>query len=154
MRRVEGRLGELGLTLPSVAVTLGSYVPAVRSGALVFTSGQLPVLGTELLAHGKVGADVTAEVAIACARRCALNALAAASTVCDLDDVVRVVRLTGYVASDAAFTSQPGVVNGASDLLVDVFGDAGKHAREALGVAALPLDAPVEISIVLELAVR
>ncbi len=154
MRRVEERLGELGLTLPSVAVTLGSYVPAVRSGALVFTSGQLPVLDTELLAHGKVGADVTAEVASACTRRCALNALAAASTVCDLDDVVRVVRLTGYVASDPAFTSQPGVVNGASDLLVDVFGDAGKHAREALGVAALPLDAPVEISIVLELAVR
>lgn len=146
------RLAELGLELPSVAVALGSYVPAVRSGSLVFTSGQLPIQEGELLARGKVGAAVSDEVAAACARRCALNALAAASSVCSLDDVVRVVRVTGYVASDPTFTAQPAVINGASDLLVDIFGESGRHSREAVGVAALPLDAPVEVSIVLEVA--
>ncbi|PKQ37621.1 MAG: LysR family transcriptional regulator [Actinobacteria bacterium HGW-Actinobacteria-1] len=146
------RLAELGLELPSVAVALGSYVPAVRSGSLVFTSGQLPMQEGELLARGKVGAAVSDEIAVACARRCALNALSAASSVCSLDDIVRVVRVTGYVASDPTFTAQPAVVNGASDLLVDIFGDRGRHSREAVGVAALPLDAPVEVSIVLEVA--
>ncbi len=154
MASVASRLAELGLELPSVTAALGSYVPAVRTGTLVFTSGQLPIQDGELLAQGKVGAAVSAEVAMACARRCALNALAAASTVCGLDEVVRVVRVTGYVASDPGFTAQPSVINGASDLLVDVFGDAGRHSREAVGVASLPLDAPVEVSVVLEIAAR
>ncbi|PKQ19510.1 MAG: LysR family transcriptional regulator [Actinobacteria bacterium HGW-Actinobacteria-6] len=150
MGAVTDRLAELGLELPSLAVALGSYVPAVRSGIHVFTSGQLPMQGGELLAHGKVGAEVSEETANVCARRCALNALAAAASVCNLDEVVRIVRVTGYVASTSGFVAQPAVVNGASDVLVAVFGDAGRHAREAVGVAALPLDAPVEVSLVLE----
>ncbi len=147
---VSATLAELGIELPPVASALGSYVPAVRAGSLVYTSGQLPMQDGELLARGKVGADVSQETAEACARRCALNALAAATTVCDLDDVVRVVRVTGYVASDPSFSAQPAVVNGASDLLAAVFGDAGRHSREAVGVAVLPLDAPVEVSVIFE----
>ncbi len=152
MSGLKERLLELGLVLPDVAAALGSYVPAVRTSALVFTSGQLPLREGELLARGKVGDEVSGDVARECAQRCALNALAAAATVCDLDTVCRVVRVTGYVASAPSFTGQPAVVNGASDLLVELFGEAGLHAREAVGVAALPLDAPVEISLVLELA--
>lgn len=147
---VSAILAELGIELPPVASALGSYVPAVRAGSLVYTSGQLPMQDGEVLARGKVGADVSQETAEACARRCALNALAAATTVCDLDDVVRIVRVTGYVASDPSFSAQPAVVNGASDLLAAVFGDAGRHSREAVGVAVLPLDAPVEVSVIFE----
>lgn len=146
---VERLLAE-GLELPVPAAALGAYVPAVRTGNLVFTSGQLPVRAGELLERGRVGDDVSADAAVSCARQCALNALAAASTVCDLDDVVRVVRLTGYVASAVDFSGQPGVIDGASGVLVLAFGEAGRHAREAIGVAALPLGAPVEVSVVLE----
>lgn len=146
------RLAAEGHLLPAPPVAIGSYVPAVRSGRLVFTSGQLPVRDGELLATGPVGSEVDLETARACAERCALNALAAASSVCDLAEVVRVVRLTGYVASAAGFTAQPSVVDSASAIMLLAFGDAGRHAREAVGVAALPLGAPVEISLVLELA--
>jgi enamine deaminase RidA (YjgF/YER057c/UK114 family) len=147
---VRDRLAEAGHDLPEAAVALGAYVPAVRAGSLVFTSGQLPMRAGTLLATGIVGAEIDLNLARACAERCALNALAAAETVCDLDTVTRVVKVTGYVASAAGFTAQPGVVDGASGLLAIAFGDAGRHAREAVGVAALPLGAPVEVSIVLE----
>jgi len=127
------------------------YVPATRSGPFVFTSGQLPFVDGELLATGLVGRDVDEDEAAACARACALNALAAAGAVCDLDDVSAAVKLVGYVASAEEFSGQPGVVNGASEVLVAAFGDSGRHAREAVGVARLPANAPVEVSLVLEL---
>jgi enamine deaminase RidA (YjgF/YER057c/UK114 family) len=145
---VEQRLAELGLSVPDVAPPVAAYVPAVRDGDLVWTSGQLPMVGGSLAATGKVGADVTPEQAKDLARTCALNALAAVrSVVGDLDLVERVVKVVGFVASDPGFTGQPGVVNGASELLGQVFGDAGVHARSAVGVAVLPLDAPVEVEI-------
>ena len=144
------RLAELGLELPAVVPPVGSYVPAVRAGTLVFTSGQLPVAGGELGAVGKVGAQVSPERAKELARTCALNALAAVDALVGLDTVVRVVKVTGFVASTADFTAQPAVVNGASELLTEVFGEAGRHARSAVGVAALPLDAPVEVEVVVE----
>lgn len=148
---VEQRLADLGLTLPEVAAPLASYVPAVRSGSHVFTAGQLPLVGGELVARGKVGGEVSAEEAQACARQCALNALAAVrSVVGSLDDVVRVVKATVFVASTPDFTGQPVVANGASELLGDVFGDAGVHARSAVGVPVLPIDAPVEVELVVE----
>jgi enamine deaminase RidA (YjgF/YER057c/UK114 family) len=150
MSSVSDRLAEAGHDLPQAGAALGAYVPAVRTGSLVFTSGQLPVRGGELLAAGVVGAEVSLDLARICAQRCALNALAAAGTVCDLDAVTRVVKVTGYVASAAGFTAQPSVVDGASELLALAFGDRGRHAREAVGVAALPLGAPVEVAIVLE----
>ena len=150
MAPVRSRLEAAGLTLPEAPAPAGAYVPAVRAGNLVFTAGQLPLRGGALISSGKVGEAVDEETAFACARTCALNALAAAATVCDLDDVVRVVKVTGYVASTPGFTAQPAVVNGASDVFAAAFGDAGAHAREAVGVAVLPLDAPVEVSIVLE----
>ena len=149
---VAGRLAAAGLELPAGPAALGDYVPAVRSGSLVFTSGQLPMKAGALLATGAVGAATDAGTARTCAGQCALNALAAASTVCDLDDVVRVVKVTGYVASAPGFTAQPGVVDGASAVMGAAFGDAGRHARAAVGVASLPLGAPVEVEIVLELA--
>jgi enamine deaminase RidA (YjgF/YER057c/UK114 family) len=150
---VEARLAELGAVLPEVAAPLASYVPAVRSGRYVYTSGQLPLVGGKLPVTGKVGADVTAEQAAELARTCVLNALAAVrSVVPDLDAVVRVVKVVGYVASAPDFTGQPGVVNGASDLLGEVLGDKGVHARSAVGVAVLPLDAPVEVEIQVEVA--
>jgi enamine deaminase RidA (YjgF/YER057c/UK114 family) len=149
--RVGDRLAELGLTLPEVAAPVAAYVPAVRSGNHVWTSGQLPLVDGKLVATGKVGAEVDPEAAKDLARVCALNALAAvASVIGDLDGVRRVVKVVGFVASDASFTGQPGVVNGASELLGDVFGDVGRHARSAVGVAALPLDAPVEVEVVVE----
>ncbi|MEV4094541.1 RidA family protein [Streptosporangium saharense] len=149
----EEKLGELGLTLPEVVAPLAAYVPAVRTGNHVYTSGQLPVADGKLLATGKVGAEVSPEGAYQLARTCALNALAAvASVVGDLSNVVRVVKVVGFVASDPAFSGQPKVVNGASELLAEVFGDAGKHARSAVGVAVLPLDAPVEVELVVEVA--
>lgn len=147
---VAGRLASAGFELPEPAAAVGSYVPAVRAGDLVFTSGQLPVRGGELLAAGVVPSEVESEYATTCAAQCALNALAAASTVCDLDTVVRVVKLVGYVASAPGFGGQPGVINGASEVVRAAFGEAGTHAREAVGVAALPLGAPVEVSLVLE----
>ena len=148
---VEQRLAELGLALPEVAAPLASYVPAVRSGSHVFTAGQLPLVDGELLTRGKVGGEVSAEEAQECARRCALNALAAVASVTgSLDDVVRVVKVTVFVASTPDFTGQPVVANGASELLGDVFGDAGRHARSAVGVPVLPIDAPVEVELVVE----
>jgi len=148
---VEQRLVDLGLVVPDVAPPLAAYVPAVRDGDLVWTSGQLPMVGGTLAASGKVGQGeglVTPEQASELARTCALNALAAVkSVVGDLDEVVRVVKVVGFVASDPAFTGQPGVVNGASNLLGQVFGEAGVHARSAVGVAVLPLDAPVEVEV-------
>ena len=153
MSRVAARLAELGLELPAVAPPAGAYVPAVVSGNLVFTAGQLPVQGGALPATGKVGAEVAPEDAAGFARVCALNALAAAeSAIGSLDRVTRGVKVVGSVASAPDFTGQPGVMNGASELLGEVFGEAGRHARSAVGVAVLPLDAPVEVELVLEFA--
>ena len=146
------RLTELGLTLPAVVPPVAAYVPAVRTGNLVWTSGQLPMVEGKLPAIGKVGAQVTAEQAKELARTCALNALAAIDALVGLDAVVRVVKVVGFVASMPDFTGQPGVVNGASELLGEVFGDGGQHARSAVGVAVLPLDAPVEVEVVVEVA--
>jgi enamine deaminase RidA (YjgF/YER057c/UK114 family) len=148
---VEDRLAALGRTLPAVAAPVAAYVPAVRSGPYVFTSGQLPMVDGSLAATGKVGAEVTAEAAKALAATCALNALAAIKALIgDLDQVRRVVKVVGFVASVADFTGQPGVVNGASELLGEVFGEKGVHARSAVGVAVLPLDAPVEVELIVE----
>jgi enamine deaminase RidA (YjgF/YER057c/UK114 family) len=147
---VRARLAALGLELPQVVPPVAAYVPAVRSGDLVFTSGQLPMVEGALPAVGKVGALVAPEQAKELARTCALNALAAIEALVGLDSVVRIVKVVGFVASTPEFTGQPGVVNGASELLGDVFGDAGQHARSAVGVAALPLDAPVEVELVVE----
>jgi enamine deaminase RidA (YjgF/YER057c/UK114 family) len=144
------RLAELGLELPKTAAPLGSYVPAVRSGTYVYVSGQLPLVGGELAAAGKVGAEVSVEQGRELAARCALNALAAIDALVGLDAVVRVVKVTGFVASAPGFTGQPGVVNGASDLLAQVFGEAGRHARSAVGVTELPLGAPVEVEVIVE----
>jgi len=146
------RLKELGLELPPVAVPVAAYVPALRSGNLVFTSGQLPTVGGQLEATGLVGTAVSPEDAKALARTCALNALAAVDSVVGLDSVVRVVKVVGFVASAPDFTGQPGVINGASELLGEVFGEAGRHARSAVGVAVLPLGAPVEVEIVVEVS--
>ena len=149
----EERLAELGLTLPGVAKPVAAYVPAVRSGAYVYTSGQLPMVDGKLAATGKVGAEVDADRAKELAATCALNALAAVKAeLGDLAQVRRVVKVVGFVASAPDFTGQPGVVNGASELLGKVFGDAGVHARSAVGVAVLPLDAPVEVEIIVEVA--
>ena len=149
---VTERLAELGIELPAVVPPVAAYVPAVRHGDLVHTSGQLPMVDGALALTGKVGesaGSVTPQQAKDAARTCALNALAAvAAEVGGLENVVRVVKVTGFVASEPSFTGQPGVVNGASELLGEVFGDAGRHARSAVGVAALPLDAPVEVEIV------
>ena len=144
------RLKELGVELPEVAKPLASYVPAVRSGNLVFTSGQLPTQTGKLAETGKVGADVTPQQGKALARICVLNALAAVDSLVGIDAVARVVKVVGFVASAPGFNGQPGVVNGASDLLTEVFGDRGSHARSAVGVSELPLDAPVEVELVVE----
>ena len=146
------RLRELGIVLPTVVPPVAAYVPAVRSGAFVYTSGQLPMVDGALPATGKVGAEVSAEKAQELARVCALNALAAVDALVGLDAVVQVVKVVGFVASEPGFTGQPAVVNGASLLLGEVFGDAGRHARSAVGVAALPLDAPVEIELIVALS--
>jgi enamine deaminase RidA (YjgF/YER057c/UK114 family) len=145
------RLAQLGIRLPPVAAPVASYVPAVRSGQLVFTSGQLPFVDGGLRRTGKVGGSVDPEDAAADAKLCALNALAAVDDLVGLDQVARVVRVVGYVASAEGFSGQPRVVNGASELLGKVFGDAGRHARSAVGVAELPLGAPVEIELTVEL---
>jgi enamine deaminase RidA (YjgF/YER057c/UK114 family) len=146
------RLDELGLTLPSVVPPVAAYVPAVRTGDLVWTSGQLPMVDGSLPAIGKVGGQVSPDLAKELARTCALNALAAIDALVGIDSVVRVVKVVGFVASAPDFTGQPGVINGASELLGDVFGDAGRHARSAVGVAVLPLDAPVEVEVVVEVS--
>jgi enamine deaminase RidA (YjgF/YER057c/UK114 family) len=147
----ETRLAELGLSLPAVATPVAVYVPAVRTGDHVYTSGQLPMVDGSLAATGKVGAEIDAEQAKELARTCALNALAAVKAeIGDLANVRRVVKVVGFVASAPDFTGQPGVVNGASELLGEVFGDRGVHARSAVGVAVLPLDAPVEVELVVE----
>nr|WP_221473145.1 RidA family protein [Planomonospora venezuelensis] len=144
-------MAELGLTLPEVVAPLAAYVPAVRSGDHVYTSGQIPMVDGKLAATGKVGAEVSAEEARELARTCALNALAAvASAAGGLSNVVRIVKVVGYVASAPDFTGHPQVVNGASELLGEVFGEAGRHARSAVGVAVLPLDAPVEVELIAE----
>ena len=149
MSRITDRILELGFELPQVVPPVASYVPAVRSGDLIFTSGQLPMVAGQLLATGKVGAEVDADEAKLLAQRCALNAISALTTVIDdLDDVEQVVKVVGFVASVPDFTGQPGVINGASELLQAVFGDAGKHARSAVGVPVLPLDSPVEVEII------
>jgi enamine deaminase RidA (YjgF/YER057c/UK114 family) len=151
MGAVEDRLAELGLSVPDVAAPVASYVPAVRSGSQIFTSGQLPMRSGQLIATGKVGAEVSPEEAAACAQQCALNAIAAVkSQLGDLDLVKRVVKVVCFVASTPDFTGQPQVANGASELLGTAFGDAGVHARSAVGVAVLPLDAPVEVEILVE----
>lgn len=148
---VESKIAELGLALPPVATPAGAYVPAIVSGNLVFTAGQIPLVDGQLMATGKVGAEISAEFATEIAQRCALNALAAIKSVIgDLDRVKRVVKVVGFVASTPDFTGQPGVLNGASEFLGAVFGDAGKHARSAVGVAVLPLDAPVEVELIVE----
>ncbi len=151
MPGIDARLAELGLELPGVAKPVAAYLPAVVSGGLVFTAGQLPFVDGKLPATGKVGAAVSADEAQALARVCVLNGLAAASSVIgSLDRITRVVKVVGFVASDPSFTGQPGVVDGASVLLGDIFDEAGGHARSAVGVAVLPLDAPIEIEFVFE----
>ncbi|WP_427015576.1 RidA family protein [Pseudarthrobacter sp. P1] len=152
---IEARLAELGLTLPAVAAPVATYVPAVISGNHVYTSGQLPFIDGKLTVSGKVSDNgatgVTAEEAKALAATCAINALAAVKSVLgDLDRVTRIVKVVGFVSSDPSFTGQPGVINGASELLGQVFGDAGVHSRSAVGVAVLPLDSPVEVELIAE----
>jgi enamine deaminase RidA (YjgF/YER057c/UK114 family) len=146
------QLAQLGLSLPAVVPPVAAYVPAVQTGAYVYTSGQLPMTDGELGQVGKVGAQVTPEQGKDLARVCALNALAAIDALVGIDSVVRVVKVVGFVASAPDFTGQPGVINGASELLGEVFGEAGRHARSAVGVAVLPLDAPVEVELVVEVA--
>ena len=146
----QSRLAELAIRLPPVSAPVAAYVPAVRSGSLVFTSGQLPFVDGGLRRTGKVGGSVDAEDAAADAKVCALNALAAIDELVGLDSIVRVVRVVGYVASVEGFTGQPRVVNGASELLGRIFGEAGQHARSAVGVAELPLGAPVEVELTVE----
>ncbi|MDQ2882514.1 MAG: RidA family protein [Actinomycetota bacterium] len=147
-----GRLIELGLVLPPVAAPAGGYLPAVRSRSLVFTAGQLPLVDGVLAATGKLGAEIDPARGYELARTCALNALAAVDGLVGLDAVVRVVKVTGFVASAPGFTAQPAVLNGASELLGEVFGEAGAHARSAVGVAELPLGAPVEVELVVEVS--
>ena len=148
------RLAALGLTLPPVAAPQAAYVPAVRAGDYVYVSGQLPIVDGKLQAVGKVGDVVSAEEAALLARLCALNGLAAAASVVagGLDAITRIVKVTGFVASVPSFTGQPVVINGASEFLIEVFGEAGRHARSAVGLAVLPLDSPVEVELIAEVA--
>ena len=149
---IKEKISSLGLSLPTAAAPVAAYVPAVKSGNLVFTAGQLPVVDGKLLKEGKVGSDVTAEEAKEIAQICALNALAAISLVADLDQIERVVRVGGFVNCAPGFTAIPGVINGASEFLIKIFGDVnGKHARTAVGVAELPLNAPVEVEVIVQL---
>lgn len=153
MSRIDDRVAELGLTIPTASKPVAAYIPAVITGNLVFTSGQLPMVDGELPAKGKVGAEVDAETAKQLARQCVLNGLAAArSAIGSLDRITRVVKVVGFVASAPDFTGQPGVINGASELLGEIFGESGQHARSAVGVAVLPLDAPVEVEFLFEFA--
>lgn len=144
------RLAELGIELPSVATPVAAYVPAVRSGSQVFTSGQLPFVEGKLAVTGKVGGEVSPEEAKRHARTCVLNALAAVDALVTIDSIVRVVKVVGFVASAEGFTGQPAVINGASEVLGEIFGEAGAHARSAVGVAELPLGSPVEVELIVE----
>jgi enamine deaminase RidA (YjgF/YER057c/UK114 family) len=146
------RLGQLGVALPQVVAPLASYVPAVRTGNLVYTAGQLPMEAGKLARTGKVGAEISPEEGKALARVCALNALAAVDALVGIDAVSQVVKVVGFVASAPGFNGQPSVVNGASDLLAEVFGAKGAHARSAVGVSELPLDAPVEVELIVEVS--
>jgi enamine deaminase RidA (YjgF/YER057c/UK114 family) len=151
MSTPEERLAELGLTVPEVPTPVAVYIPALRSGHHVFTSGQLPMREGKLIATGKVGGEVSQEEAVECARQCALNAIAAVKAeVGELSDVKRIVKVVAFVASTPDFTAQPQVANGVSELLGEVFGEAGRHARSAVGVPVLPLDAPVEVELIVE----
>jgi enamine deaminase RidA (YjgF/YER057c/UK114 family) len=150
---VEQKIVELGLLLPTTSKPLAAYIPAIQTGNLVMTSGQLPMVDGALARSGKVGAEVSAEEAKELAKVCALNALAAIKMVIgDLDRITRVVKVVGFVASEPSFTGQPGVINGASEFLGEVLGDRGVHARSAVGVAVLPLDAPVEVELIVEVS--
>lgn len=146
------RLAALGVDLPDVVAPLAAYVPAVRTGNLVYTAGQLPIVDGELVRTGKVGDDVSAEDAQALARTCGLNGLAAVHALVGIDAIVRVVKVVGFVASAPGFTGQPGVINGASELFGEIFGEAGAHARSAVGVSELPRNAPVEVELIVEVA--
>jgi len=152
MPTVEDRLAAMGLTVHEIVPPVAAYVPAVVTGRYVYTSGQLPIVDGALVETGKVGAEVSPERAQELAALCALNAIAAVKSVALLESVTRVVKVTGFVASAPGFTGQPGVVNGASNLLLEAFGDVGAHARSAVGVAELPLNAPVEVEMIVELA--
>lgn len=150
---VSERLAELGIVIPEVVPPVAAYVPAVVTGRYVYTSGQLPMKDGAMIATGLVGAAVDPDTARECARACAINAIAAVQSVIgNLDRVTRVVKVVGFVASAPGFTGQPAVINGASETLLEIFGDAGRHARSAVGVAALPLDAPVEVEVIVEVA--
>ena len=149
---VRAKLAELGLTLPIAALPIAAYVPAVRTGNIVFTAGQLPLVDGAMAQTGKTGGDVTVERAKELAQICALNALAAVELVADINKIVKVVRVVGYVNGVAGFVNHPAVVNGASELFVHIWGDAGKHARSAIGVAELPLNSPVEIELTVEIS--
>ena len=151
MSDVRSKLAELGLTLPIAAKPVAAYVPAIRTGNLVFTAGQLPLVDGKIIATGKVGGAISPEQGKELAQICALNALAAVETVASVDDIVKIVRVVGYVNGIAGFINPPVVVNGASELFLSIWGEAGKHARSAIGVADLPLDAPVEIELTVEL---
>jgi enamine deaminase RidA (YjgF/YER057c/UK114 family) len=144
------RLAELGIDLPEVVTPLAAYVPAKRTGNLVYTAGQLPIVAGELTATGKVGAQISPDDGQALARLCGLNALAAVHALVGIDAVVQVVKVVGFVASAPGFTGQPGVINGASELFGEIFGEAGAHARSAVGVSELPRDAPVEVELIVE----
>lgn len=153
MGHIDARLKELGIVIPEVATPVASYVPAQVTGNILYTAGQLPFFDGALLATGKVGGEVTATEAIELARVCTLNALAAAQSVLgSLDRITQIVKVNGFVASTPDFIGQPTVLNGASELLGEIFGDVGKHARAAVGVAVLPLDAPVEVELIIEFA--
>ena len=149
---VRAKLAELGLTLPVAALPIAAYVPAVRTGNIVFTAGQLPLVEGAMAQTGKTGGDVSVERAKELAQICALNALAAVELVADINKIVKVVRVVGYVNGAAGFVNHPAVVNGASELFVHIWGDAGKHARSAIGVAELPLNSPVEIELTVEIS--
>jgi len=151
MSRVAQRLADAGHTIPSVVVPLASYVPARRTNGAIYVSGQLPFIDGVLPMTGLVGVDVTQEQAHDLARICALNAIAALGSVIDLDDIKGIVKVTGFVACRSDFVTQPAVINGASDLFAVAFGDAGRHARSAVGVAALPMNSPVEVEVIAEI---
>ena len=151
MTDVRAKLAELGLTLPVAAKPIGAYVPAVRTGNLVLTAGQLPLVDGKIPFTGKIGGPVSVEQGKELAQICALNTLAAVETVANIDDIVRVIRVVGYVNGVPGYLNHPGVVNGASELFVHIWGDAGKHARSAIGIAELPLDSPVEVELTVEL---
>ena len=152
MTDVRAKLAELGLTLPIAAKPVAAYVPAIKTGNIVFTAGQLPMVDGALSRTGKVGGEVNVDDAKKLAQVCALNALAAVETVADVNKILRVVRVVGYVNGVSGFTQQPAVINGASELFLHIWGEAGKHARSAVGVAELPLNAPVEVELTVEVA--